>query len=262
MKVQIITSVAPSSTRPDSQPTHQFTASYVVDGRLAIDAGAIGWLDSLDAQRAITDVVLSHPHLDHVASLPMFLDNVYGANKDGVQIWASEPTERALRQHCFNGVVWPDLTSLSPESAKHLQFRRVRREEPFEIDRFRITPLSLDHVGPTLGFLVDDGTNAFAIISDTREVTRAWEVLNAAPRLDAVFLECSFPNRMVWLADVSKHLTPEGFARQIDLLQRKTRIVAIHIKAAFADETIAELEQLAIEGFEAAAPGQIFHFSQ
>lgn len=260
MKVQIITSVAPCSTAPDSPPTHQFTASYLVDGRLAIDAGGIGWLDSLDAQRAITDVVLSHPHLDHVASLPMFLDNVYGANQEGVRIWASETTERALRDHCFNGVMWPDLTSLSPDSAKHLQFCRIRGEEPIEIEPFRIAPLALDHVGPTLGFLVDDGTHAFAIISDTREIERAWEVLNAAPRLDAVFLECSFPNRMVWLADVSKHLTPQSFARQIAKLNRKTRVIAIHVKAAFAEETVAELEQLAIEGFEVAAPGQIFDF--
>jgi cAMP phosphodiesterase len=257
MKVQIITSMSPGSNGV-STLSRQFTASYVVNDCLAIDAGAIGWMNSLDMQSAIGDVLLSHPHLDHIASLPMFLDNVYGVRPDGVRIWTSEHTERALREHCFNGVMWPDLTSLSPDAAKHMQFRRFRGEEPFPIGDLAITPLTLDHVGPTFGFLVDDGASAFAIISDTREVDRVWDLLNAAPRLNTVFLECSFPNRMRWLADVSKHLTPESFGRQLSRLQRKARVVAIHIKAAFADETSAELVDLALDDFELGRPGQVF----
>lgn len=257
MEVRLVTATGTYANQTP-RPAPHFAASYLINDSLAVDAGAIGWIADLDVQRRITDVVLSHPHLDHTASLPMFLDNVFGAHPNGVRIWASESTERALRKHCFNGVIWPDLIALDSDEGRHLEMHRFRDGETIQVDQLTITPIALDHVGPTHGFLIDDGRTACAVVSDTHEVDGVWPILDAAPRLDAVFLECSFPNRMKWLADVSKHLTPGGFARQSALLSRPVRWIAIHLKAAFAEETAAELDALQMEHLEIADGDRVY----
>ena len=53
-------------------PQLQMATTYVVNDRLAIDAGCLG-LAGLDVQNRVTDVVLTHAHLDHVATLPYYL---------------------------------------------------------------------------------------------------------------------------------------------------------------------------------------------
>lgn len=268
MQVRIITATSSWAPAPqdrehgeeNAESSPQFVASYLINDRLAIDAGAIGLIADLQRQSRISDVVLSHPHMDHVASLPIFVDNVFGAHPEGVLVWCSESTENALRTHLFNGVIWPDLTKLEGEDGKHLQFRRFRTNEPFEIGKLRVTPLELNHVASTHGFLIDDGDSACAIVSDTLPLETIWPQLEAAPRLDAVLLECSFPNRLQWLADVSKHLTPRSFAEQTTRLQREAPWIAIHLKPAFAAEIESELTDLAIPNLRIGRADTVYEF--
>ena len=58
-------------------PGHGLTG-FVVDGVLALDAGQLGQSGTCEEQSRIENVLLTHSHIDHVAGLPMFLDNVYG----------------------------------------------------------------------------------------------------------------------------------------------------------------------------------------
>lgn len=56
------------------------TTSFLIDGRILIDAGTgVGDL-TLDEMQAVDDVFLTHSHLDHIAALPLMLDAV-GANR-------------------------------------------------------------------------------------------------------------------------------------------------------------------------------------
>lgn len=69
-------SLLPSSTAADS--AYQFLSTILIDNRLAFDAGSLGFWGDLNAQMQIKDVVISHTHIDHLASLPIFLENQYG----------------------------------------------------------------------------------------------------------------------------------------------------------------------------------------
>ena len=68
---------------------------------------------------------------------------------------------------------------------------------PVVAGELTITPVSVDHVVPTFGFLIEDADNAVIIASDTAPTHRIWE-LAARPgfrsKLRAVFLECSLAN--------------------------------------------------------------------
>src|SRR5215510_11616203 len=85
----------------------QHLISFVVDGHLAIDAGCIGLCGLPDAQADITAIVLTHSHLDHICSLPMFAMNVLDSSGRGTVVSAPPAVIDSLQQDVFNGRVWP-----------------------------------------------------------------------------------------------------------------------------------------------------------
>src|SRR5262245_8376441 len=55
---------------------HQYLTTFLVNGTVAIDAGSLGLYGSPQDQSRVRHVFLTHAHMDHVASLPIFLENV------------------------------------------------------------------------------------------------------------------------------------------------------------------------------------------
>ncbi len=241
MKVNIVGSAVDSEF-----PGQQFSASYVINGRLAIDAGSIGFQSSIEAQRRIEHVFLSHGHMDHIASLPMFLDNVYLPGPDCVCVYGPEATLDSLRTDVFNDRLWPDLVRLSREESPFMKLFPMQAGDTVVVGDLRVTALALDHVVPTLGFVVSDGSGSVAFVSDTQPSDSIWQTLNGVPDLKALFLEAAFPDRMGWLAAKAKHLTPSLFAEECRKLRHAVPIIAVHIKPTFHNEILGELTSLAI----------------
>jgi ribonuclease BN (tRNA processing enzyme) len=228
-------------------PQQQFAASYIFNGTVAIDAGTIGFISSVDEQRQIQHVFLSHAHLDHISSLPIFLDNVYSHGPGCVSIYGNVEALQTLRTDIFNERVWPDLIRLSPVESPFMTLLPIAAGETVEVDGLRVTAVALEHVVPVLGYVVEDDRASVAIFSDTTTSPMIWNTLNRWPRpLDVLFLECAFPNRMRWLADKARHLTPAQFGECYARLQPQPPVVAVHIKPAFREEIVAELAALNI----------------
>src|SRR5262245_59647363 len=87
--------------------------SFLVDGTIAIDGGAVTASLAPHEQERIDHVVLSHAHLDHIANLPFLLDNRFARQTRPITLWAPEATLCALKTDVFNNRVWPDFTALS-----------------------------------------------------------------------------------------------------------------------------------------------------
>lgn len=228
----------------------QNLTSYLINDRVAIDAGGLGCLSPLVLQKQVEHVFLSHSHIDHIATLPLFLDNVYVPGPQCPTIYASPTVLDILQKDLFNERVWPDLARLSVEESMFLRTMALRDEQPVGIAGLRITPISVDHVVPTHGFLVEDDRSAALIVSDSGPTKRIWELANACPNLRAVYIECSFPNSLEWLAIKTKHLSPNLFARELTKLQRPARAVAVHIKPAHYETVTLELQQLNLPNLE------------
>ena len=124
----------------------------------------------------------------------------------------------------------------------------------------RITPIPVNHVVPTMGFLLQEGDVAVILSIDTGPTDELWRCANALPKLSAVFLEVTFPNSMDQLALLAKHLTPKTFGEEVAKLSCPSKIVAIHIKPAFYDQVVAELRALNLPDLEIGVPGKEYCF--
>jgi ribonuclease BN (tRNA processing enzyme) len=237
-----------------------FLSSYIIDEVVAIDAGGLGLLGDLDSQCRVKDVFLTHSHMDHIATLPLFLENVFQSPGETVTLHASETTLNCLRRDIFNGRVWPDFIGMSEQGLPFVEIDILEPGRTVEAAGLWLTPVEVDHIVPTLGFLVDAPGVTVAIPSDTGPTEAFWRAAGAAENLKAIFLEASFPNAMSQLARESKHLTPSMFADVVRKLGRSVSFIAVHIKPRFYDKVVEELSTLGLPGVQIGKPGLMYEY--
>jgi len=118
----------------------------------------------------------------------------------------------------------------------------------------------VDAVLLTINFLIEGATSAIVIASDTGPTEEIWDRANRLANLKAVFLEATFPDALGWLAEAAKHFTPSSFAREARKLHGQPAVFAVHIKARYHEQVVAELRALGLPNLEIAQAGQPYVF--
>ena len=163
MKITLV----PSSASSGEMAQNQFLTSFLINETIAVDAGSLGFYGSPWEQARVRHVLLTHTHIDHIASLPIFIENAYNAQRDCVTIHGSDAVLDCLRRDIFNDRVWPDLIRFSVPARPFLRFERLEDGCPVELDGLRFTPVAVNHTVPTLGLIIEDPNAAVVIASDT-----------------------------------------------------------------------------------------------
>jgi ribonuclease BN (tRNA processing enzyme) len=241
-------------------PQQQFLTSYLVGDTVAVDAGCLGLYGTPAEQARVKHLFLSHTHLDHLASLPAFLTNTYRGDGDCVTVYGSDAVLDCLRRDLFNDRLWPDFLRLSEEGPPYLRLRQLHAGQPVECAGLRVTPVAVDHLVPTLGFLIDDGTAAVVIASDTGPTDAIWECARRTANLRAVFVEVTYPNAEARLAAAARHLTPALLAGELRKLSRPARFLVVHISPGSQPQIVQELEALGIPTLEVGKFGSTYSF--
>lgn len=239
---------------------HQLLTTYLINDTLAIDAGSIAIGLSIEEQLRIRSIVLTHCHLDHVLSLPLFITDLYELLRQPVSVWCTESDLAALEQHLFNHRVWIPFEVLRNDHTELLEFHHYRSGQSFEVEGLRITPVPVTHTILTHGMLVDDGETALLFTSDTGATERIWEVADGCPHLRAVFIDLSFPNRLTDLARVSQHHSPITLVEELTRIRDDIQIFAIHLKTPYRDQVIEEIGALNNDRITVAEVGRDYVF--
>ncbi len=220
--------------------------SFLIDGTVAVDAGAITRALPIVDQGRIRHVLITHSHIDHTATLPFLIENTFGFDHEAMSIYSTRRILAVVRRHVFNNDTWPDFSRIPNRVYPRLRFVAVEAEHPFVIPglpggELEVTAIPVNHIVPTVGLLLRQGGASVLFTSDTGPTERVWAVANATDDLRAVITECSFPNRLQSIADASLHLSPQTLAGELAKLRRPTRILIYHFKPPHIDELRAEL---------------------
>jgi ribonuclease BN (tRNA processing enzyme)/GNAT superfamily N-acetyltransferase len=240
--------------------------TFLINDNVAIDAGSVGLMSPVVNQRRVKHLFLSHSHIDHLASLPLFLDNVFAADENCPTIYASQGVWDVLTNDVLNDRLWPNLSRIAGDEFRFYAEAELFSEVPIQVGGLTVTPVSIDHLVPTFGFLIEDEHSSLVIVTDTGPTQRIWELAGQSPfrqKLRAVFLECSFPNSHEWLANKSKHLCPRLFAEELKKITAGGSFltVAIHLKAAMYEQTVAELNALKLSNIVIGGQDQSWELS-
>lgn len=146
--------------------------------------------------------LISHAHLDHIAGL--VLNSQIDTPKS---ILGIDPTIDNLRDHVFNGIVWPNYGNEGIESLNRYSYIRLPLHQKKEIPNTHMTveAFLLSHPGgyPSTAFLIESRGRYLLYFGDTgsdfreteKHLTRVWKriaPLIREKRLHAIMLECSY----------------------------------------------------------------------
>lgn len=226
----------------------QRTTSFLVGQNLLVDAGTgVGDL-SLEALGAIDHVLLTHSHLDHIASLPLLADTVLRLRRDAqrppIQVYALPETLQALRDHIFNGVIWPDFTRLPTAQAPVLAFQPLAVGQCLRLAGLTAQVLPATHTVAAVGYALWPGEPesqaCWVFTGDTGPNAQLWEAL-AGHRVAQIIIETAFPDAEQTVAEHSKHLHPAALARELNGLASDVQVYITHIKPGDAAAIEADL---------------------
>jgi ribonuclease BN (tRNA processing enzyme) len=215
---------------------------FLLDGDTSLDAGSLTEALPLAAQRRLRGVVLTHAHLDHVASLPFLLENLYGRSTP-LEVAAPPAVLAVLKRDLFNGRLWPDFTRLPSRTRPTLRYRPVVPGRPFRAGGLSWTALPVDHLVPAYGYLVTKPGRAVLFSGDTMPTERLW-IDGAARDLKAIFLEVSFSDAQAAVAEASCHLTPRLLPAELAKAPARVPVYLYHMKPPSLSRIRREVEAL------------------
>ncbi len=172
---------------------------------------------------------ISHGHLDHLAGL------IIGSPQDSKKpIYGTADTIGTLRQHYFNGRVWPNFTDSG--SGLRIGTYRLNLQRPEQRFSLGLTGLDgniypLSHGGTSSSMiLVSRNNQSFAFFGDTgpdeveksKNLDTVWRVLGSeikAKRLKGLIIETSYPDD-VPDSKLYGHLTPHWLLKELASLQQ------------------------------------------
>jgi 3',5'-cyclic-nucleotide phosphodiesterase len=215
-------------------PKHR-TSAFVLDGALAIDAGALTSGLDLRAQCRLKAVLVSHAHLDHVRDLATIADNRTQCGMPPLLVCGTKFTLGVLKKHFFNDLVWPDFSVIPTAAAPAIRYVPLVPERPIDVVGYTVRAIEVSHTIETCAFIVQRGKKSIIYSGDTGPTDRLWEAAAELPSLDALLMEVSFPDEQQRLATISGHHTPKTLGEELRKLRAPKDVPTLlyHIKPVF-----------------------------
>jgi len=258
LKIQLLPSTFDAQGHATAE---QRLTCFLIDDCVALDAGSVA-LALTDAQRqSVRDIIVTHPHMDHIASLPIFIDDLFPSLKEPVRVHATEEVIGLLERDVFNWNVYPRFSELTNAHGRVMQYVPITTGEEFKVAHLNVVAIQVNHIVPTIGLIVSDQSATVAFSSDTAETQEFWDVINRKPHVDALLIEASFPNSMSELAEVTRHFTPASLGQELQKLNHNgLDILAVHLKPSYRATLIEELQALGIPNLRVMEPGRTYNW--
>lgn len=210
--------------------------SLLVDDVICIDAGAVHTALTIEEQRRVRAVLLTHRHFDHIHGVPLLAINTAGHGL--TRVYGLESVLAELQEHLINGVLYPDF--LPGGKLPSLDLRTIEPLEEIDADGHTALAVPVEHGVDAVGYEVRsaDGRSIFYTGDTGGGLASAWE--HVSP--DALFCEVTHPNGH---GAGSKHLTPARFEAELaSYLARKpapARVITVHMTPWLEETIVAEL---------------------
>lgn len=258
MKIRVLGCHGSDQLLDGVQGLHQCrTCGFLVNETVMVDAGTVGAALHLAELKRIRQVLLTHLHFDHIQGLPTLADNLADDVVDPVGLVGTPEVLEGLRRYLFNGQLYPDFLHLPNPQRPVFSLHPLTVGKEVAIAALRVTPIRVNHLVPTVGFLIRDGDSSFLYSGDTYVTEEIWRIAAREPTLKAVFIEASFPDEMADLAQASLHLTPSLLAQEFRKIGKpELPVYVYHLKPRFRDDIARQLSRLGIPHLTVLKEGQ------
>lgn len=234
------------------------SVGFLVNDTLMVDAGTLASGLTLDEQKRVKHILLSHLHLDHIKGIPPLVDNLSGLVDHQVVVAGLSSVMDGLQKHVFNDMVFPNFFNLQGPRPSILRAQGLEAKKEVKLSGgLSVTPVLVNHTVETAGFVIRDDSAAWIYSGDTHLTEEIWRVAAKTPNLKGIFIEVSFPDSMMDMAVQSKHLTPTLLAREFRKIGKPDLpLYVYHMKPTVREAIIQEIARLDIAKVTVLEEGQ------
>ena len=220
---------------------------FLVDERLAIDAGSLATGLSLTDQRKVQHVLITHRHWDHVKDLAGFGFN--RLHSGPIDVYCTDEVRRIVSANLLNPDYW--LNFFDGPDPKEAVFRHqaVAPNSQFAVDHYQVTTVPVNHSVPTLGYqIVDSAGRALYYTGDNGPgCGQHW----IAARPDVLITEVTYSNAFAEESRRFFHLCPSQLKDALEVFRGARgylpRVIAMHINSDYEAAIRREIADLADE---------------
>jgi len=209
-----------------------------------IDTGALLSSFNISQLLEIRNLIITHSHFDHIKDLPTFSDFMLSFGNHSFNLYTTKTIMKELKQHILNDLIWPDFTKLPNSKTPTINFKPIEFDKPFVIDNTEFTPIEMNHLVESIGFIIKKEGKVFAYSGDTGICDNFIDHIKQEPKIKTLCWETSFPNRLKKLAELSKHLSPSMLEGELAKLNKKYEVHIFHLKPNLEEEIISDIGKI------------------
>jgi ribonuclease BN (tRNA processing enzyme) len=226
---------------------NQKLVCLLIDGVLAIDAGGLTSSLSLEEQKKIRAVLLTHQHYDHVRDIPALGMNLFLGGA-ATRIYSIPAALDALARHFLNSEVYTDFRQ-KPESNPTLKFTVLEPNKAETVEGYTVTAVPVHHGVPAVGYQVTsgDGRSVFYTGDTGPGLDECWR--RVSPQL--LIIEVTASDKYAEWAGGAGHLTPFLLKQELASFKKVSGylppVMAVHMNPDLEEEISVELAAVAKE---------------
>ncbi len=224
-------------------PGHHLTA-FLINDELLLDAGTLTGILTIDRQKLIKFILVTHSHLDHIKEIAFLADNFNLSESGTFFTMASiKPVLDNVMKHLLNDILWPDFNRIPSPDNPVMKLKYLKLNKFNKLDGYLVMPIAVNHTVAAVGYIIKSEADGKTLLfsGDTGSTNSIWEKANGFD-IDIGIVETSFPNRLENLAILSGHLTPAMLIKELSKLNKMPTILYItHIKPQYKKEVIYDL---------------------
>lgn len=218
---------------------------FVIDDTLAIDAGGLTSNLSIQEQRKINAVILTHQHFDHIRDIPGIALNLFRCGAS-IQVYSTATVCDVVETNLLNGRVYPQFQKI-PEAKPTVHFNIIEPFEPQSVDSHNILAVPVNHFGTTVGYQISDnqGKVVFYTGDTGPALSDCWR--HISPQL--LIIDVTLPNDNEGFARETGHLTPNLLEQELisfrGLKGYLPQVMAVHMDTSLEPKTREEITAVA-----------------
>jgi ribonuclease BN (tRNA processing enzyme) len=234
------------------------TTSFLLNRNLLVDAGTVTSVLTPEEQINIDQILVTHAHLDHIKDIAFLADNLQLQKTHPVGIVTTQGIIDIIRANLFNNVVWPDFSTIPDAKNPVIRFQPIEPGKPYSLNDMKITAVEVNHTVETVAYVIEYEGCSVIFVGDTGPTEDIWRVANKLKKVNAVFIETSFPNDMKDIAGATGHFTPETLNDELEKLKIQTPdIYLYHLKPQYYDVIVKEIGLLKKRNIQVLREGEI-----
>ena len=219
----------------------------IIDDVIALDAGSLTSGLTLEQQKNLEAVLLTHRHYDHIRDIPPFGMNLYlaGVNTD---IYALPEVIDLINSHFFSSSIYTNFPA-EPEGNPTFRFNPIAPMESFKAAGHECLAVPVQHPAPTVGYQVTspDAKIVFYTGDTGPGLAECWKRIS--PQL--LIIEVTASNRYEQYCADNGHLAPVLLKRELESFREVKGylpdVITVHMSPEMESEIHPELAAVARE---------------